>query len=322
MDNAGLEEAAAASDRTRMTVLLERRNLPGLWRIGLQLGVFSSSLVATTVLTKAGHPAWIATVVLAGLALATLFAAQHESGHRTAFASRALNEITVTVCAFVMLQAPTFFREFHWEHHRKTQDREHDPEVAGAPDLLLGWPSSLLRYISLASGLPLMVGKAGFTVLCAIIPDDESWQRIFPFVRAAQRTRIRTESRFVVFAWGLIGLFGLALVPGFVRLMLAWPVAHLVLGLYLMAEHTGLPEQGTQLQRTRTTTSNRVVRWLMWNMPYHAEHHAHPAVPFHALGRVHEALGDAVVHQSPGYFAFHREALRRLSGPRTATKQT
>ena len=35
----------------------------------------------------------------------------------------------------------------------------------------------------------------------------------------------------------------------------------------------------------------------MWNMPYHAEHHAYPSVPFHALPQLHKALDSELVHQ-------------------------
>ena len=81
-----------------------------------------------------------------------------------------------------------------------------------------------------------------------------------------------------------------------------------------MAEHTGLPHDGSQLHRTRTLRSNAWLRWCMWNMPYHGEHHAYPGVPFHALPRLHQLLGDEVENQVPGYFAFHAEAIRRALG--------
>lgn len=42
-----------------------------------------------------------------GIALATLFPPLHEAGHRTAFASRRLNELVLWIRALAMLQAPT-----------------------------------------------------------------------------------------------------------------------------------------------------------------------------------------------------------------------
>ena len=50
----------------------------------------------------------------------------------------------------------------------------------------------------------------------------------------------------------------------------------------------------------------------MWNMPYHAEHHAYPGVPFHALPALHARLGGRVRVAGQGYTAFHRTYLRAL----------
>jgi fatty acid desaturase len=87
-----------------------------------------------------------------------------------------------------------------------------------------------------------------------------------------------------------------------------------------MPEHTGLPNEGSQLERTRTVRSNPALRWWMWNMPYHAEHHAHPGVPFHAMPALHEKLASKLVHVSRGYAAFHRQALRRCLWGATAER--
>ena len=80
-------------------------------------------------------------------------------------------------------------------------------------------------------------------------------------------------------------------------LLLVWPLGHCFLSLYLPAEHTGLPSDGSRLHRTRSMRSNALVRWFLWNMPYHAEHHAWPAVPFHALPALHAEMKDHLVHR-------------------------
>jgi len=38
------------------------------------------------------------------------------------------------------------------------------------------------------------------------------------------------------------------------------------------------------------------IRFLMWNMPYHAEHHLCPAVPFHQLPALHRLLQEKLAH--------------------------
>jgi fatty acid desaturase len=50
-------------------------------------------------------------------------------------------------------------------------------------------------------------------------------------------------------------------------------------------------------------------------MPYHAEHHAYPALPFHALPAAHRALAPRIAVQAPGYMAVHREIIRTFRRP-------
>ena len=85
-----------------------------------------------------------------------------------------------------------------------------------------------------------------------------------------------------------------------------------MLRLYLLAEHTGCPMVPDMLANSRTVHTNAIVRFLAWNMPYHAEHHAYAAIPFHALPRAHASLAPYIRVQSPGYASVHRELVRGL----------
>ena len=105
---------------------------------------------------------------------------------------------------------------------------------------------------------------------------------------------------------------------------LTWWIGPALLGqpllrLYLLAEHAGCPLVPDMLRNTRTTLTNAAVRFLAWNMPYHAEHHAFPAVPFHALPAVHAILLDDLAVVSAGYIAVQREILSGLRRGRVAT---
>ena len=307
------EPPHAGLSRAELEPLLVRRDGPGLVRITVQLAVLGLSAMATLELAARGGWAFLAPVTVMGIAIATLFPPMHEAGHRTAFASRWLNEMVLWICALAMLQAPTFFCELHWEHHRSTQDRTRDPEIAAAPDLLGPFPTDPLRYLALVCGLPLLLGKAMFTILCAVLP-ERARIKAFPFIRASRQRRVAWESRAVVLILAGALLAGFRFVPHFGALLLAWPISHVLLGFYLMAEHTGLPHDGSQAHRTRTIRSNALVRWLMWNMPLHAVHHEHPAIPFHAVPRAHERLALRLEHESAGYLAFHRAALAHALG--------
>ncbi len=80
-----------------------------------------------------------------------------------------------------------------------------------------------------------------------------------------------------------------------------------VLRAILLAEHTGCIEDTSGLTNTRTTLASWPIRFLMWNMPFHAEHHLHPAVPFHRLPELHQLIKARLSHVSPSYPAAQRE---------------
>jgi fatty acid desaturase len=50
----------------------------------------------------------------------------------------------------------------------------------------------------------------------------------------------------------------------------------------------------------------------MWNMPYHAEHHLYPSIPFHHLPALHLKLRRQLKHVAPGYVAANRAVIRSL----------
>ena len=297
-------------EKDALRPLLIKRDGPGLVRITVQIMWFFGSLAAASwFFQQQLYPAMALAIVSGGMAHVTFFPPMHEAGHKTAFATSWLNEAVMWICCLMMLEGPTFFREFHWEHHRETQDRTHDPEIAAAPALLADWPTNPIVYFALVSGQMLMIGKLMFTVAGALIPTAGMWEKAFPFIPEKRRTRVRVESFIVLGILGGICAAGYLYVPGFLYLLLSFVVGHILLGFYLMAEHTGLPNEGSQTHRTRTIESNAVVRWLMWNMPYHTVHHEHPAIPFHAVPEARAQMTPE--HTTSGYIAFHLEAAAR-----------
>lgn len=307
-------ETVSRISKQELRPLQQRRDGPGLFLFGAQSIALIALSLATLHLAAAGDPLRFLAVVLTGLVLLTFFASMHEAGHGTAFATARFNRAATWVSAILMLQSPTFFREFHFEHHRRTSDPEGDPEVAGSGGLLGPWPTNPLLYLAQASGQHLMIGKALFTLSCALLPSRTLLAKLYPFIRPTLLRSVIWESRLVVVLVAAALGLGLRDVTGFSTLLLAYPVAHLALSLFVMAEHTGLPTQGSQAHRTRSTRSNAIVRGAMWNMSYHAEHHSFPAVPFHAAPELSRRMGAELEHHATGYLAFHREGLLRSIG--------
>ncbi len=303
-------EARSGTTQPTLLDLAVRRDGPAARHLAIQIAATVLFAGLTLWLAERDHPAQAVSIFALGVAVLSYFPLLHESGHQTAFATRWANEVGVWLGALFMLQAPSFFREFHWAHHRETQRPETDPEISGAPAMLDGFPRNPVTYLFLVSGQFLMVGKLGFTIACALLPRF-AIARLFPFIRPHRMTRVANESRIALMLFAAAVGGGYLYVPHFEKILLAWPVAHLLLGFYLMPEHTGLPNDGDQIHRTRTVRTNRLVRAIMWNMPLHAEHHAHPGVPYHALPALHAWLAPRLEHTSSGYFAFHVDAAAR-----------
>ncbi|MDH3663676.1 MAG: fatty acid desaturase, partial [Alphaproteobacteria bacterium] len=74
-----------------------------------------------------------------------------------------------------------------------------------------------------------------------------------------------------------------------------------VMRIIRMSEHGACPLVPAMLKNTRTVITLVPVRWLNWNNAHHAEHHAMPAIPFHALPELHRHLGSHIEEVRPGY---------------------
>jgi fatty acid desaturase len=292
--------AASAAERRALLELAARSDRRGLAQLALHL----AALLATgTALALARGSPWLApALLLHGLVLVFLLAPLHETIHRTAFRSRRLNDAVARAAGAILLLPPEYFRAFHFAHHRHTQDPLRDPELSTPK------PASLAGYLWQVSSLPYWGERIATTLRHARGRVDE------PFVARHLKPRILREARALV---GLYGLLALGSVLARSDALLVFWLAPALLGqpflrMYLLAEHTLCPLVPDMLRNARTTRSIALVRCLAWNMPYHAEHHAHPALPFHALPAAHALLEDRIAVQARGYVAVQRAIVSRL----------
>jgi fatty acid desaturase len=63
---------------------------------------------------------------------------------------------------------------------------------------------------------------------------------------------------------------------------------------------------------SRDSDRHGLARFLSGQMSYHAQHHACPCVPFHALARVNARPEERLAVTAPGYLALHRGLIRKL----------
>ncbi len=293
------ETPVRTTDREMLRLWSRRSDRPGLVHLaghGLALAVTGFGIWVA----QGTHWIWPA-LWLHGVVLIFLFTPLHECIHRTAFRSRALNEAVAFVLGLLLLLPSEYFRAFHFAHHRFTQDPARDPELASPK------PENLRQWLWHVSGLPYWIAQGRGTVEHALGRAPEAFYK-----DDRQRRAVILEARIVLAIYALVLIGSIA--AGSTAALLYWIIPALLgqpaLRLYLMAEHGMCPISDNMLENTRTTYTNAAMRALAWNMPYHAEHHAYPAVPFHRLPEVNRAIGARLKSTSPGYIALQRQILR------------
>ena len=246
---------------------------------------------------------WPAMLLLGAVQVA-LFAVVHETVHVTAFRSRRANAVAGWLAASPSLLDWHFYTAFHHAHHRHTQDPAHDPE------LMTPVPTTWGGYAGRLLAVP-------FWRLRARVVAD-SWRgdlSRYPYVADTAAPRVagsvRAMTVFVVAAavasaavWGWWAPFAFWIVPQ----LLGQPL----LRAYLLTEHTLCAHEANGLVNTRTTLTNAVLRFVMWNMPFHAEHHMYPSIPFHRLPEAHDALRGKLQVVQRGYARWHLGFVRTL----------
>jgi len=263
-----------------MAELMRRSDM---WGLLFLFGHFST-LVATGYLLFLSLGTWwmVPTIVLHGFVIACLFAPFHECGHNTPFKTRVLNRAVYFLTGLLLLQLPLRFRYQHADHHAYTQTVERDPQNLAVAETLGGW----LYY---ASAIPHFVThfSTHFRVPFDNLEDGE--KQCVP-VRA--RPAVQREAW--VF-WGFYAAVAVASVwfqswAAVIYWLLPRIVGEPLQRIIRMAEHVGCSYNGNVFENTRTVHTIAPLRWLCWNMPYHAEHHAVPLVPFYHLPRLHQIL--------------------------------
>lgn len=275
-----------------ITPFLGRSNLiPSFWL--LRHGVIIALCALLVMATANSLWQWPAMLVL-GIALVFLFCAEHEMIHFTAFRSRVLNRFCASIIGFLLLLPADFFRAFHLDHHKYTQNPQADPQLVGTPPM---------------HGRHLWLYLSGYYYWRAAIKHlvDCVFGRLqAAYITPKNRSTIMWEGRLHGLAYFCLGYYGYML--EWQWLLSLWIIPVLLgmpfLRLYVLAEHHGCDENDNMLHNSRTTYTNFIIRMLAWNMPYHSAHHAYPGVAFHQLPRLNEELKHDIKYVSHGYWEF------------------
>jgi fatty acid desaturase len=283
-----------------LRALSARTNLQGLVRAASHYGaiVLFGTLIWLTVSTY-GLLWAIPLIVAQGYFVAFLFMVVHETAHKTAFRSRAINLALGHLSSFAIGLPYEYYCLFHWDHHRYTQDPERDPE------LLVGRMPATDTELAIAySGLQQVAFRIGLMLRHAFTGNATA-----RWIPEGKRHIVVREARLYVAGYLVLLLGSVALHTTLLLWVWIVPliVGQLFLRPYLYAEHTGCDRTRSAFQNTRTTYTGLVMKWFAWNMPYHVEHHAYPSIPFHALPKLNEIVDRQIVFRGRGYLAVTRE---------------
>ena len=279
-------------DTTQRASLTERKDAPALIHLGLYWGL----MIGFGIYIGTALPLWWTLLLPLSILYAFNFTLLHETVHSTPFKTEVLNKITGRISSVLIILPMDWFRYFHLAHHRHTNDPENDPELRS------GKPETTAQYIWHVTGLPIWYGNINKLIKNATRTNND------PYVPAKGKEKIKREARIMIVLYLCVLA---ALIFGQSWIFWCWIVPSVLgqpfLRLYLLAEHGRCPPVANMFENTRTTFTNRIVRFLAWNMPYHIEHHTYPSVPFHKLPELHQLIKEDLMSTSDGYVEFHKK---------------
>ncbi len=288
-------------DAAQLKTLAVRSNAPAGWRAVGHLGAIGLGGFA---LWHALGTFWaLPMTLLQGYFIAFLFNVVHETAHQTAFRTRAANYALGHFAGFAVLLPYEYYRAYHWQHHRHTQDPDKDPELSTP------LPRTRAAIAWYWTGMPIWIGRARMLWRHGVLG-----RVTVPWVPPEKRALIVREAR--LYLLGYATVIAASVFAGSAAALWLWIVplmaGQFFLRPYLLAEHTGCAHTANMLANTRTTYTNAFVQFIAWNMHFHAEHHAYPAVPFHALPKLNALLATHIENTAPGYPAASGMVVRHL----------
>jgi fatty acid desaturase len=290
-----------------LSVLNTKSNLKGTLQLFGHLAVMViSGYLWGTNMTHLSNRWFIAipALVLYGFSFAIMFAPLHEASHRTVFTNNQANDVLCWFAGLLSFYNSTFYRLYHKWHHRYTQILDKDPELSDRK------PTNLKEYIIEISGITWWIGKFKRHFLTAIGNLEDC-----PFIPESSRTEVIRSNRLQILVYAVaIAISIYFQQPWFITYwMLPLAVGQPILRFLLLAEHTDRPNTDNMLANTRTTLTFAPLRFLIWNISYHAEHHLYASIPFHQLGAAHTKLSSHFECVENGYFNVHRQIIANFS---------
>lgn len=291
----------------------QKSNSQGWMQIAWHFGWLAIMAAASPVmdLLSAMGMAWVSAFYFCGL---------HETVHRTAFRSRFWNDFWAQVFGILTFRPARHYWYYHWQHHRYTGNPKLDSELQPGSwlDMDIQTPGGYILYLS---GIPFWIDAIGNNLIrhakgsCpeVYLESSSSSESSPPSTQTQTKNKTKTknnkaqaqviwEARLYLLVYGALATAASCSTSMRSSLFRFWILPALlgqpILRGYLLGEHHGRKQSPIIYENTRTMQTNGWIRRFAWNMPYHLEHHAWPAIPFWKLPEVHSLLENQITRRS------------------------
>lgn len=313
-------------DKAVMSALMRKSDAKGLSQAVPQLLLFAATgTLATLVYGRLDARTWPWALPLLLFVLflhgtnGSFFGgvACHELCHKTPFATPFLNALFLRIYAFLSWFDPVGYRASHIRHHQSTVYKDYDGEVVLPTGLDLHGLKFILVALTFSPSRLYAVLRFWVSAALGRIDRDcffKAWwlREVLPESNRELRREFVTWARVVLL--GHLALAALFIATGHWFLIVVVTLGCQYCSWFTIvcgaAQHVGMSPNVPDFRlNSRTYTCGWLPAFLYWNMQYHVEHHMFPAVPFHNLPRLREALAHDLPPAPDGLLATWRELL-------------
>ena len=212
---------------------------------------------------------------------------EHETGHGTAFKTKAYNQFFFELASFMVLRESFLRVKSHDIHHQHTILTDKDPEIV--TPVPPNFRALLLNLFMVERAIRGMTELTTHSLNWLTAKDRQSGRVALPD-GAVAKARLWIAI--------LAGTAGLSLyLSSWLPVLLIGPLPMMFGGslrhLFALSQHVGLAQNVyDHRMNTRTIYLGPILGFLYMNMQYHLEHHLYPNVPYYHLPALHEAIKD------------------------------
>ncbi len=262
------------------------------------------------------------------------FAGQHEFLHRNAFKSKWINDLCLFYTGVFCFEFGKHERVMHKQHHTYTNNIDKDPELTSyySRDVLenkafrnvpLGRVAYVRQFLDVAYTFKCRICRVLYSA--AGIPVDYSgtgWSLgdFYYTKESGIMQDLQQTARIQLLHWiAFVVIFGRT-AEGIQQMLFWWILPVLVgypaVNYFRNLEHADceVSKDPNCLRNTRSVRSNIVVRVLLWDTNFHAEHHCYPMVPFFNLHKLNDLMYEHVIHNDCDHFTIQNWAALKSGG--------